>query len=149
MSLMRLNPFREMQEFQNTVNRLFDSALSRRFEEADQDLVRARWIPPVDLYEMEGALVFTAELPGFKKEQVQITVDEGRLVISGERKFEEFKDRKTHQVERAYGTFYRSFVLPTTVNTEKISAGLKDGILTVTLPKKEEAKPRQIQVSAQ
>lgn len=103
------------------------------------------WNPPVDVVEDENLLTFVAELPGFDKEEVSISVDNNTLTISGERNLT--GDREGyHRVERMYGKFERSFTLPSTVDTAKISASLKNGLLTLTLPKKEEAKPRQIEV---
>ncbi len=106
------------------------------------------WAPPVDISEDEHGLVFTAELPGFDKENVRISVEDGRLTITGERR-QERKDEEYHRLERVYGKFERSFSLPTNVDPEKISASLKDGVLTLSVPKREEAKPRQIEVNVQ
>lgn len=149
MSLVRINPMRELDNVQEMINRLFGDSMSRIFRE-DQSFTGGTWTPPVDIQETENELVFTYEVPGFEKDQINITVREGRLIVSGERKAEEQrKDRKFHHVERWRGSFYRSFLLPTSVDTEKISANLKQGLLTVVLPKKEESKPRQISVSVQ
>lgn len=148
MRLTRFNPAREMQELHNTVNRLFnDNWLPRLFEEPERAFTGGRWAPPVDVLETSEEVVFRAELPGFEKDEIEITVNDGRLIISGERPFNEEKDTRYHQVERWYGNFYRSFLLPTSVENEKIAASLKNGVLTITLPKKQEAKPRQISVS--
>jgi len=102
----------------------------------------------VDIYETGESVVVKAELPGLTKEQVGIEVKDGVLTLKGERKVEkEVKEENYHRIERAYGTFQRSFSLPATVDQEKISAVLKEGVLEVTLPKKEQAKPKQINVS--
>ena len=149
MSLMRINPLREMQEVQNMMNKVFGDSLSRFFGEADRTFTGGNWVPPVDIYEDENSLVFTCELPGFEKDQVNITVNGGRLILTGNRAEEEKDGRQYHHIERWRGNFYRSFLLPTSVNSEGIQAQLKNGLLTVTLPRKAEAKPRQIPVNVQ
>jgi HSP20 family protein len=101
------------------------------------------------VFRTENALVFTCELPGFEKDQVNITVNEGRLILSGNKAEEQKDGRQYHHVERWRGDFYRSFLLPTSVSAEDVQAQLKNGLLTVTLGKKPEAKPRQIEVSVQ
>jgi HSP20 family protein len=146
MSLMRINPLRDLKEVSNLMNRFFDTG--RGWGE-DRALTSGNWAPLADIHETENELVFTFEVPGFEKDQLNITVHEGRLVLSGERAVEEPKDLKYHHVERWRGSFYRTFLLPTSVNSEAIQAQLKNGILTVTLPKRAEAKPRQIEVSVQ
>ncbi|MFB3905938.1 MAG: Hsp20/alpha crystallin family protein [Acidobacteriota bacterium] len=149
MSLMRINPLRELQEVQNMMNKVFGDSLSRFFGDADRTFSGGNWIPPADIYENENALVFACELPGFEKDQVNITVNDGRLIVSGNRVEEEKDGRQYHLVERWRGNFYRSFLLPTSVNPDDIQAQLKNGVLTVTLAKKPEAKPRQIPVIVQ
>lgn len=147
MNLIRLSPLRELEDTRRFFNRFFDDSISRFFDEATRTWEGGTWTPAVDVYETENEIVYTVELPGFEKDDVNISVDEGRLIISGERKFEKESKHNYHQVERWYGNFYRSFLLPTTVDEEKISAQLKNGLLKVVLPKKEEARPRQIPVS--
>jgi HSP20 family protein len=147
MSLLKMNPFREYDEIQTSMNRLFNTALYPFFREGERSLSGGQWAPSVDVYETEKEIVFDCELPGFEKDQVNLSVEGGRLTISGERKAEEAKGRNYHSAERWYGSFQRTFLLPTSVETEKIAANLKNGILTVTLPKKEEVRPRQIPVS--
>jgi len=149
MTLMRINPLRELQEVQNMMNEVFGDGVSRLFGKADRSLTRGSWVPPVDIHESENELVFTCELPGFEKDQVNITVNGGRLIVSGNRAEGETQGRQYHHVERWRGNFYRSFLLPTSVNSEGIQAQLKNGLLTVILPKKAEAKPRQIPVTVQ
>jgi HSP20 family protein len=106
------------------------------------------WVPPVDVHENAETLVVKAELPGMKKEDIQVTLHDGLLSISGERKSDvEQKEGETHRTERFFGRFQRSITLTAPVNADKIEASYKDGVLTVTLPKTEEAKPRQIEVS--
>ena len=148
MALVKVNPAREVQNVQSVLNRFFnDRSFSPFFEDADRMLTGGRWSPAVDIYETSDEVVYTAELTGFEKNQIEISVNDGRLTISGERKFSEEKDTKYHHIERSYGSFYHSFRLPTSVDSEKISANLKSGLLTLKLPKKKEAKPRQIDVS--
>ena len=102
----------------------------------------------MDIYENEGNLVLKAELPGIEPKDVDVRVENNVLTLRGERKFEaEVKREQYHRVERAYGTFSRSFTLPNVVDTEKIKAEFKDGVLRVTLPQREEAKPKQIQIA--
>jgi len=126
--------------FQNRLNRLFDPFL----EEA---LPLTNWVPACDIYETDKDIVVKAELPGLKKEEVFVSIENNVLMLRGERKFtDEVKRENFHRVERTYGEFLRSFTLPTFVDTTKILAEFKDGILMVTLPKREEAKPKQIEV---
>jgi len=107
------------------------------------------WTPPVDIYETNDALVFTADLPGVSKDDVSIEVHQNTLTLRGERKHAaEVKDDRYHRVERAYGPFQRSFVLPTMVNQEKVEATYRDGILELRLPKLETAKPRRIAIQS-
>ena len=106
------------------------------------------WLPPVDIAEERDRILITAELPGFKQDQIQINMEGSVLTIRGERKFEDEKDgRNYHRVERAYGQFVRSFTLPNNVDRDSIKASFRDGVLELDLPKREEAKPRQIQIS--
>ncbi len=143
MQLVKFNPFWGFTGMESTMDRLFD----RFFEDSDTKLMSRTWSPSVDVSETENEIVFTAEFPGFEKDEIDISVNEGRLTISGERPFTEEKETKHHRVERWYGNFNRSFLLPKSADPETISANLKNGVLTVTMPKKEEAKPRQIPVS--
>jgi len=107
------------------------------------------WVPPVDIYENDKQeLVLKAEIPGMKREDIQLTVDNSTLTIHGEKKVEQqVAEDRSHRVERIYGTFSRTFSLPSTVDTGKVSAEYKNGVLTVTLPLREEAKPKQISVT--
>jgi len=145
MAITRFEPFRELAAVQARLNRIF----SEPYEAGDDTLVRADWVPAVDVYETEQhALVLTAELPGVKKEDIDLKVENNVLTIRGERKRDvEVKQDAYHRVERTYGTFARSFTLPNTVSADGIKAEFKDGILTVTLPAREEAKPRQVQIA--
>ena len=143
MKLVRWEPFgSDFARMANRLNRAFDL----RFEDADRESL-GNWNPPVDILEGKDGLVLKAELPGMKKEDIEVRVENNVLTLQGERKREsETKEDGYHRSERAYGTFSRSFSLPTSVNTSKIAAEYKDGVLSVSLPKAEEAKPKQIDV---
>lgn len=107
------------------------------------------WMPIVDIYETKDAICVRAELPGVDKDAIGVEVKDGVLTLRGERKFEkEVKEENYHRIERSYGTFHRSFTLPSSVDGEKVSARMKDGVLQVDLPKKEQAKPKQIKISS-
>jgi HSP20 family protein len=106
------------------------------------------WAPAVDLYEDKDNFTVKAELPGLKREDIGVSLEDDTLVISGERKAEQKSDEaETHRVERFFGRFQRTIVLPASVQADKIAAQYKDGVLTVTLPKSEEAKPKQIEIN--
>ena len=119
----------------------------RRNGNSKESLATTEWSPAVDITEDEKSYVIKAELPEVKKEDVRVTLENGVLTLTGERKFEkEEKGRKYHRIERAYGTFSRSFALPENVDASKVNAAYKDGMLTVTVAKSEQAKPKQIEV---
>ena len=144
MAMTRFDPFREFSTLQDRMHRLFGDVYLR-----DEDVVqRGSWVPPVDIYENGNhELVLKAELPEMTREDIDITVDNGTLTIRGEKKLStEVKDEQFHRLERQYGVFSRSFSLPKTVDTGKVGAEYKNGVLTVLLPLREEAKPRQIKV---
>lgn len=143
MSLMRMNPLQDVQNIQDVMNRMFESTLSSFWGP------RVRWDGrafPVDIYQTDNDVVLIAELPGFEKDEIDISLEGGQLTIVAERKFEEHKDRTYHQVERWYGRMERTFQLPASVKSDGVRAHLKNGVLTVTIPKKEEARTRQIPV---
>jgi len=145
MAMVRFDPFRDLAVLQDRMNRLFNDSYSPRRE--DDLMNRGSWTPAVDIYEIEGALVLKAELPDMRRDDIDISVENGTLTIRGERKPDgELKQENFHRVERAYGSFERSFSLPNTVDAVKIGAEYKDGVLTVTLPVREEAKPRTIKI---
>ena len=140
------DPMRDLSSIQEKMNQLFEDTLSRT-RGREEGLGTGMWTPAVDIYETAESVVVKAELPGLAREQVGIEVKDGVLTLKGERKVEkEVKEENYHRVERAYGTFLRSFSLPASVDQEKISATLKDGVLEVRLGKREQAKPKQIQV---
>jgi HSP20 family protein len=145
MAIVRFDPFRDLSQMQDRINRIFGEAYRRSDDEV---LKGGDWTPAVDIFENSNhEIVLRAELPGLKREDIDIRVENHTLTLTGERKQEkDVKKESYHRVERSYGSFSRSFSLPNTVDTEKVSASFADGVLTVTLPTREEAKPRQIQV---
>jgi HSP20 family protein len=145
-NIARFDPFRDLQTLKERMDRLFDDTLSRSRGGAD-DMFQGTWAPAVDIYEDDESIVLEAELPGMDKKDIQVNVSDGVLTLKGERKFtKETKEENYHRIERAYGTFSRAFTLPQTVDTMKIAATHKDGVLSVRLPKKPEAKPRSVDV---
>ena len=148
MTLVRWSdPFREFAQFQNRINRVFTNAYGRA--DSDEGLMTSgAWAPPVDIYQNgDHEVVLKAELPDMTREDIDITVDNGTLTIKGEKKFSnEVKEESFHRIERPYGAFSRSFSLPQTVDTARVGADYKNGVLTVRLPLREEARPRQIKV---
>jgi HSP20 family protein len=135
------DPFDELTVLRNRMDRLF----GRFFEEDEPTAMTNRWMPAIDIIETRDALIFKTELPGFEEKDVNIEIENNVLKISGERKFEETTKEKTYQrVERAYGKFFRTFTLPVNVNLDKIVATFVNGLLELTVPKKEEAKPKKI-----
>jgi HSP20 family protein len=125
--------------------------LNRMFSEFYGETFSRGWLPPVDIYETDNhEVVLKAELPSMKREDISLTFENGVLTLKGERKFEhETKQENYHRRERKYGAFSRSFTLPNTVDAGRISATYKDGVLTITLPQREEAKPKQISVTVE
>jgi HSP20 family protein len=124
---------------------LFRDAFSSQLGETE--LSTRSWAPPVDIYETEDAIVLKAELPGVDPKDVEVRVEDNTLYLKGERKFEkEVKEQNYHRVERSYGSFARSFSLPNSISTDKVKAEFKDGLLTLTMPKREEAKPKTIKI---
>ena len=139
------SPFRHLSLLRDEIDRLFDSPLNALTSNSQQFL--NGWLPTVDLYENRDDLVLKAELPGMKKEDIDISLHGDVLTLSGERKEEETFDKaESYRAERFLGRFQRTLTLPVTVDASKVQASYQDGILTVTLPKAEEAKPKQIQV---
>jgi len=145
MALVRFQPFvDDFQALQERIGRIMDTALSRAGEEA-----MGAWAPSCDIYEEGDSIVVKAELPGVEKSDIDVQVENNLLTLSGDRKRDkEVKSENLYRTERFYGSFSRSFTLPVTVDTEKILAEYKDGVLTVTLPKVDAAKPRRIKVNA-
>jgi HSP20 family protein len=145
---MASNPFdvmRELATIQDRMNRIWNNYYDRATEDVTS---RGSWQPPVDIYETEGReIVLKAEVPGLRKEDIDLTVDNNTLTIRGERKRDEgVREDRYHRLERAYGAFSRSFTLPNTLDGSRVRAEYRDGVLTIVLPLREEARPRQIQV---
>ena len=139
------DPFREFAQLQDRMNRAFADAYGR----SDEGLLSSgAWMPPVDIYQNgEHELVLKAELPDMTREDIDVTVDKGTLTIKGEKKLStEVKEDQFHRIERHYGSFSRSFSLPQTVDPSRVAAEYRNGVLTVKLPMREEARPRQIKV---
>ena len=148
MNIIKYDPFREMRSLQDEVNRLFASSFSRGGN-GESDLMRGAWSPQVDIFENQNEIVLEADLAGMKPEDVNISIENNVLTIHGERKFEKKDENDNfHRVERSYGSFTRSFTLPATVRSENANAEFENGVLRLTLAKREEAKPRRIEIKA-
>jgi HSP20 family protein len=144
MTITRFDPFREFATLQDRMNRLFGDVYQR-----DEEMTsRGNWVPPVDIYETAGRdLVIKAELPDINREDVEVTVENNTLTLRGNKSLPpDVKEEQFRRIERRYGAFARSFTLPNTVDASKVSAEYKNGVLTVKLPFREEAKPRTINV---
>jgi HSP20 family protein len=149
MSITRWDPFRELEDMSDRLNRVFGRSALAAIPGAtsSEGLFTFDWTPSVDIAETAEAFEIKAELPDVKKEDVKVSVEDGELRISGERKREkEEKGKKIHRIERSYGSFMRTFTLPPNVDDAKLSAEYKDGVLNVRLPKTEQAKPKAIAV---
>jgi HSP20 family protein len=144
MAIVRWSPFRELVSLQDEMNKVFDEFFTRRTgERADLGL----WAPALDISETDNEIVVKADLPGVKKEDVSISITNNILVIKGEKKREVEENKENfHRVERVYGSFHRSIELPTAVQTDKVNASYQNGVLTIVLPKSEEAKPKEIEI---
>jgi HSP20 family protein len=146
MAIVRWEPFRDLLATQRDFDRLFREAFSPVFGEGE--ISTRTWAPPVDIYETDNDIVVKTELPGVDPKDVEVKVEDNTLYLKGERKFErEVNDENYHRVERSYGTFARSFSLPNSIDSEKVKAEYKDGVLTLTMPKREEAKPKTIKIN--
>ena len=136
MSLTHFDPLASIRVFEDAFTRMVNEPRATR-----------PWSPAVDIYETENELVLKADVPDVDPKDIDVRVENQTLTISGERKFEQENASKGfHRIERSYGSFVRSFAVPNTFDTENISAGFKNGVLSVSLPKKEAAKPRQVKV---
>jgi len=143
MAITRWDPFREVVTMQNRLNNLF-----REMNEGDSPLTTASFVPAVDIYEDAKKVVLKLEVPGIDEKDLDIRVENNTLTVKGEREFEkEEKEENFHRIERRYGTFYRAFTLPSTVDTEHVQANYENGILKLELSKKAEAQPKQIKVN--
>jgi len=148
MSIVRYDPFRDLRTLQEEVNRLFTGNVARAFD--DEGIARGSWSPNVDIYENKDQIVLEAELPGMNREDFDVSVENNIITLRGERHFEKKEDSDNyHRVERAYGSFTRSFTLPNTVSAEGASADYSNGVLRVTVPKREETKARRIEIKSE
>ncbi|MGC8901237.1 MAG: Hsp20/alpha crystallin family protein [bacterium] len=149
MPITKWDPFKELTTIQERINRLFDENIGRvRFP--DIEFSTGAWNPAVDIYETKDNVVLKAELPGLDKKDFSIEIKDNILTLKGERKLEkETKEENYYRMERAYGAFSRSFTLPASVDKDKVKAKFKDGVLEVTIPKTEAAKPKQINVEVE
>jgi HSP20 family protein len=146
MRLTQWMPGREFSQLQDRINRLFTDTYGRGGGEEGL-MNQGSWVPPVDIYQNGNEIVLKAELPDMKRDDIQVTIDENVLTIKGEKKLSDgVKEDQFQRIERCYGTFSRSFSLPPNVDASKLAAEYKNGVLTVKIPLKEEAKPRQIEV---
>ncbi len=145
MTLVKWDPFKEMLRMEERMNRLFgDNFLRPTLGERE---VTGEWLPPVDIYEDAEGVEIKAELPEMDMKDIDVKIEDNTLRIRGERKLErEDKKDNYHRIERYYGSFSRSFTLPSTVDQEKVKAAYDRGVLRITLPKKEETKPRKIKI---
>jgi HSP20 family protein len=137
-SIVRFDPFRDIGAVRDEMDRVFGRAFGER--------IARTWTPALDVFEGTQAIVLTAEVPGMTAEQIEVEFDDGVLTISGERVFVDREDGRYHRVERPYGKFSRSVSLPQGVMSDQIAADVSDGLLTVTVPKADEVKPRKIVV---
>lgn len=144
MNIVKYDPFRELRNLQDEMTRLFAGVAPRGGEE----MTSGTWLPNVDIYEDKDRLVLEADLPGMKREDFDISVENNVITLRGERKFEKkVEGDNYHRVERSYGSFTRSFTLPQTVTADGATAEFEDGILRVSLPKREETKARKIEIT--
>jgi HSP20 family protein len=148
MTITRYDPFRDLRNFQEEVNRLFTGNVGRQFE--DEGIARGSWSPSVDIYENKDQIVLEAELPGMKREEFELSIENNVLTLRGERQFEKKQETDNyHRVERAYGSFTRSFTLPNTISGEGVTADYRNGVLRVIIPKREETRARRIEIKSE
>ena len=149
--LTRWDPFRDLATLQDQVDRLFqDSGLGRVCSNFGEAFEGTAWSPAVDILETDSNLILRADLPGVDPKDVDVQLENGTLTLRGERKFEsDVKEDNFRRVERVYGSFVRSFTLPRTLDPDKVEAQYRNGVLEVKLPKRPEAKPKQIKVAVQ
>jgi HSP20 family protein len=147
MTLAHWDPVRELLSLQERMNRLIDQTLSRSHAEGELSSSGA-WAPAVDLYEADRSLILKAELPDVDQNDIELSIDDDRVTLRGQRRLkEEVSEKQFLRMERSYGPFHRTFELPTSVDTEKVKAEFKRGVLTVVMPKKISANSRQIPIS--
>ena len=145
----RWDPFNDLNQLQDRMNQLFSDEYGRRGTRRDEGLMTTgSWVPPVDIYQStDRELVLKAELPDMNPQDIELTINNDTLTIKGEKRLSsEVNENQFHRIERQYGTFARSFSLPPSVDTSRISAEHKNGVLTIRLPAKDEAKPRHVKI---
>jgi HSP20 family protein len=149
MAITRWDPFREFATLQNQMNRLFqDYQPTRTGQSGEEFMTTGTFVPPVDIFEDEHNITLKLEVPGIDQNDIDVRVENSTLTVRGERKFEkDVKEENFHRIERSYGSFSRSFTLPNSVNPEQVNAEYNNGVLTITLAKRAEAKPKQIKVN--
>lgn len=146
MSFRKWEPFKDLISIQERMNQLFDDTFSARPQGAEE-FSKGIWSPPVDIYETSSNVVLKAEIPGMSQDDIEIKIEDNTMVLKGERKFEkESQDETYYRIERSYGTFVRSFTLPNSVDQDGVRATYELGVLKIVMPKKEEKKPKSIQV---
>jgi len=144
MAIVKYNPFRDLRSMQDQMNRLLDMAWNR---ESGEELREGLWQPMVDIYEDETSVIIKAEVPGIDQNDIEVRIEDNTLTLRGERKHDQTVQKENyHRVERYYGSFQRSFSLPHSIDQGNVRATCDKGVLTVTLPKREETKPKQIKV---
>ncbi len=149
MAVVRWSPIRDIMSVRDEMNRLFGEVFGRTNGGQEGSWFSGAWTPPVDIYETDEALILQVELPGLSKDEVSVELKDNTLVLRGERKHShEVKEENYQRMERTYGAFQRSFVLPATVDQNRVMASFKDGVLELKLPKAEVAKPKRIAISA-
>ncbi|MCJ7565356.1 MAG: Hsp20/alpha crystallin family protein [Candidatus Aminicenantes bacterium] len=145
MAIIRWDPVRDMVTLREKMNRLFEDVFTGQSE--GKELAASTWAPAVDIFETENDLVMTAEVPGIDEKDIEIKIEDNTLILKGARKFEkETKEENYHRIERSYGSFYRAFTLPNSIDPEKIQAEHENGVLKITMPKRTELKPRKVKI---
>lgn len=145
MALVKYNPLRELRTMQDQMNRLLN--LSWNHDLPSEDICEGLWQPAVDIYETADCIVIKAELPDVDQKDIEVRIEDATLILKGERKHEdEVKKENYHRIERYFGSFQRSFSLPMTIDQEKVTASCEKGVLTISLPKKEETRQKQIKI---
>jgi HSP20 family protein len=144
MNIVKYDPFRELRSLHDELSRVFVDP----FTGSGEEITRGVWSPSVDVFENDDKIVLEAELPGMKADEVDVSIENNVVTIKGERKFEKKEEKDNyHRIERSYGSFTRSFTLPRTVTGDEASADFENGVLKITLPKREEARARKIEIS--
>jgi len=145
MAVVKWDPLRDLLSIQDRMNRLFEQTLTR--SQAEEGITASTWSPAVDIYETPETIIMKADLPGLSREDIEIQIRDNTLTLRGERRFAKDVQQENYlRIERAYGAFQRNFTLPATVQQDKIRAVFRDGVLELTLPKAEEAKPKKIAI---